>query len=297
MSRLIVVSNRVNPPEKRTEAASGGLAVALAAALKEYSGFWFGWSGETVETFTGELKTRTVDEVKTVTVDLDQADFQEYYNGYANSALWPLFHYTIDKVRLEAEDDWRAYQRVNQRFAEALAAHARPGDLVWIHDYHLALVPELLRRLAPGARIGFFLHIPFPSSDVFRILPWREEILRGLLGADLVGFHTAGYRHNFAHAAAIVLGIEIGTDTLVLDDRTVRIGVYPISIDSAAFARAAAHPEVQAEVEKLRAETGGKRIVLGILFDCYAQRLLYQRFPSVTLMRVIKRAYKVLAAS
>ncbi len=270
--RLLIVSNRL-PVTLRDERgllrltpSPGGLATALRGPHEESNGLWFGWPGDSSGASAGERAEIDAElrRMRTSPIPISPREIAHYYDGFSNGVLWPLFHYLLDKVRLDAERDWEVYQQVNQRFAEAVAKEHKPGDVIWIHDYQLALVPGYLRKLLPDATIGFFLHVPFPSAEVFRILPWREEILRGLLGADLLGFHTAGYRHNFAHAAAIVLGIEIGTDTLVLDDRTVRIGVYPISIDSAAFARAAAHPEVQSEVEKLRAETGGKRIVLGI---------------------------------
>ncbi len=270
--RLLIVSNRL-PVTLREERglvrlapSSGGLATALRGPHEESGGLWFGWPGDLSSASAGERSEIDAElrRLRTCPVPISAREIAHYYDGFSNGVLWPLFHYLLDKVRLDAERDWQVYQQINQRFAEAVAREHKPGDVIWIHDYQLALVPGYLRKLLPDAVIGFFLHVPFPSADVFRILPWREEIMRGLLGADLLGFHTAGYRHNFAHAAAIVLGIDIGTDTLVLDDRTIRIGVYPISIDGASFARAAAHPDVQREVDKLRADTGRKRIVLGI---------------------------------
>src|SRR5262249_19836581 len=135
---------------------------------------------------------------------------------------------------------------------------------IWVHDYQLALVPAMVRGLLPQARIGFFLHIPFPAADVFRILPWREEILRGLLGADLIGFHTASYAYNFSYAVAQILGLETTPDTISHDLRTIRVGSYPISIDSAHFERLARTEEVQNEVLRIREQARGKCIVLGV---------------------------------
>src|SRR5262249_8366154 len=154
---------------------------------------------------------------------------------FANGVLWPLFHYLLARVRPDASADWEAYRRVNERFAAALADAWQPGDLVWVHDYHLLLVPGMLRRRLPDATIGFFLHIPFPSAEVFRILPWREQILRGLLGADIVGFHTAEYAHHFRYACTQLIGAEDNGEELCFEDRKIRAGTYPIGIDAAHF--------------------------------------------------------------
>jgi trehalose 6-phosphate synthase len=147
LSRLIIVSNRVNPPENRAQQAAGGLAVAISAALREYSGFWFGWSGDVLPEFTGQIRTRTVDEVTVCTVDLDEADYQEYYNGYANGTLWPLFHSRIDLTAYERAYG-QGYERVNRRFADALAPMIESGDLIWVHDRLLPPYP-LARAPAP----------------------------------------------------------------------------------------------------------------------------------------------------
>ena len=189
MSRLIVVSNRVSPPESRSEGAAGGLAVALAAALREYSGFWFGWSGETVSAFTGEVTQRSVDEVTLATVDLEEADYQEYYNGYANGTLWPLFHYRIDLTAYDRSFS-EGYERVNRRFAESLAPLIEPGDVVWVHDYHLMLLGRELRRLGVDNPIGFFLHIPWPAPQVLTTLPRHRQLVEALFSYDLVGLQT-----------------------------------------------------------------------------------------------------------
>ncbi|MDB4928148.1 MAG: Alpha,alpha-trehalose-phosphate synthase, partial [Myxococcaceae bacterium] len=270
MSRLLIASNRLpvtfHVEGDRVDVApsAGGLATALRGPHERGDGLWFGWPGELAEAtpaqraeVDAELAARRL-----VPIDLSAAEVARYYDGFSNGAVWPLFHYSLDKVRLEAAEDWAAYQRVNQRFAEAIAAQLRPGDLVWVHDYHLMLVPEYLRRLAPGARIGFFLHIPFPTSDVFRILPWREEVLRGLLGADLLGFHTGEYLANFARAAARVLATDLDVDAIRWADHSVRLGVFPIGIDAAAFA--ADSPAVDAELAKLREGAAGRRVVLGV---------------------------------
>lgn len=270
--RLLIASNRLpvtirdERGQVRLVPSSGGLATALRAPHEQSDGLWFGWPGDLGHATPAERKELEAElrRMRTVPIPVSPREIASYYDGFSNGVLWPLLHYLIDKVRLDAGHDFSVYREINRRFAAAIAAEHRPGDVVWIHDYQLTMVPGYLRKLVPDAVIGFFLHVPFPSADVFRILPWREEILRGMLGADLIGFHTTGYRHNFAHAAALVLGLDLGVDSVTLDDHTVRIGVYPIGIDVPSFEQAASRPDVLAEIERLRRESRGKRIVLGI---------------------------------
>ena len=272
MSRVLTVSHRLPLTARdvrgslRLVPSPGGLATALREPHERSEGLWFGWPGDLSGSSSGERREveAQLREQRAIPVGITPREMAHYHDGFSNGVLWPLLHYQIDKVHLDAERDWHVYQQVNQRFASAVAAEYRPGDVIWVHDYQLALVPEYLRRKLPHARIGFFLHVPFPAAEVFRVLPWRSELLRGLLAADVVGFHTAGYRHNFAHAAALVLGLDLGLDTIQAFGRDVRIGVYPISVDAAVFERESQKPAVAAEVERLRMETGGKRIVLGI---------------------------------
>ena len=270
MRRLLIASNRlpVTPvfegDDVELKPSSGGLVTALRGPHTRGDSLWIGQAGD-LSGLTPARRARldaALSERRLVHTEVAPDDVSRYYDGFSNSVLWPLFHYNIDRVRLDADEDWRAYQRVNQRFAETIAAHARPGDLVWIHDYHLTLVPELLRRLAPGARIGFFLHVPFPASDVFRILPWREEILRGLMGADVVGFHTGAYLTNFGRSVAHVLSTDLDVDAVRWADHAVRLGVYPIGIDAASFA--VDTPEIAVEEAALREGATGRKLILGI---------------------------------
>ena len=159
MSRLIVISNRVSAPS--TNGAQGGLAVALQAALREYRGIWFGWSGERTDEFTGALNVQRTDGVTTATIDLEDQDIEEYYNGYANRTLWPLFHYRVDLAEYE-RGFAGGYQRVNERFAETVLPLIEPDDMVWVQDYHLVPLGQELRRRGCANRLGFFLHIPGP---------------------------------------------------------------------------------------------------------------------------------------
>jgi trehalose 6-phosphate synthase/phosphatase len=272
MPRLLLVSNRlpVTVRAEHGEAAvtrsAGGLAAGLRSPHERSEGLWIGWPGD-VSRFSPAQRQQIEAELsrlRTVPVHLSAAEIHRYYDGFSNGVLWPLFHYVIDKVNLDARADWDAYREVNERFAASVAARYRPGDRIWIHDYQLMLLPELLRKRLPGAKIGFFLHIPFPAADVFRILPWRDRILRGLLGADVIGFHTESYRRHFADAASQLLGVGEGEDALAYEGRDVQLGVYPISVDVDEFERLAADSRVQEEVRAIRQDTRGRKIILGI---------------------------------
>jgi len=268
--RCLIVSNRLPVTVGREgdglvlRPSPGGLATGLAGVHAAGGSRWIGWLGPDAPATPEEeaelapaLAARRIDPVA-----LDPGELKRFYEGYANGLLWPLFHYAPAQLPLEVRD-FDAYEAVNQRFADAVAAVWRPGDRIWVHDYQLLLVPELLRTRLPGARIGFFLHIPWPSSEVFRVLPQRERLLRGLLGADLIGFHTPAYLRHFASALLRLLGLHVDIDTASWRGRRVRLGVFPMGIDADSFAATALEPEVQKEVEALRGETGS-RLLLGI---------------------------------
>ena len=268
--RLLTVANRL-PVTARLESggvrlvpASGGLATGLSGWHQAERGLWIGWPGQVRLT---EEQQRSLDaqlhDSGLVPVYLSQDQVERYYEGFSNRVIWPLFHYQVDRVPVDASG-WEAYRQANQRFANAVADVYRPGDAIWVHDYQLMLVPEMLRRLLPEARIGFFLHVPFPSSEVFRILPWRREILEGLLAADLVGFHTFAYQRHFLTSLLHVEGIEAEVDRIRVGGRTVRAGVFPMGIDAQAFDALARHPEVTAEVAAIRDHAGRRRILLGV---------------------------------
>jgi trehalose 6-phosphate synthase/phosphatase len=250
----------------RVEPSAGGLATALRSLQAGGDVRWIGWPGDisrTSETERQQLDAR-FRELKTIPVYLSQAECTRFYDNFSNGVLWPLCHYLLDKVRIDAQRDWVTYRQVNERFARIAVEHYQPGDTIWVHDYQLALVPAFIRAMKPDAKIGFFLHIPFPAADVFRILPWREELMRGLLGADLVGFHTASYAFHFTYSAAQLVGVEPTTDTLQYEDRSVRVGAYPISIDTSELDRLARSTEVEEEVAALREKSKGKTIILGV---------------------------------
>lgn len=264
MGRLIVVSNRVQPPSDTGRGSAGGLAVALAAALREHSGLWFGWSGRTVETFTGEVEIQRVGAVNVVTIDLDEQDRQEYYDGYANKTLWPLFHYRTDLAAYERSFD-AGYVRVNERFAAALAPLVERDDMIWVHDYHLIPLARELRRLGITNRIGFFLHIPWPSRRVLTSLPRHKDLAAALLDYDLIGFQTADSCDAFQGYVTETLGGRILPGGIVdLLGRRVRIGAFPIGIDVADFRRSADSATAQAVHRRMRRSMTGRKMILGV---------------------------------
>ncbi|MCI0372565.1 MAG: trehalose-6-phosphate synthase, partial [candidate division NC10 bacterium] len=192
MARLLIVANRLPITVRTTEAgvevdrSSGGLATGLIPAHEQSGGLWIGWSGAP-EGLHPKQRSRLdaqLGAMRLVAVPLTAELVTRFYEGFSNGVLWPLFHYLLDQVPRTASD-WDAYVQANERYADVVADHYRPGDLIWVHDYQLLLVPELLRRRIPDARIGFFLHIPFPTEELFRTLPARARLLQGMLGADL----------------------------------------------------------------------------------------------------------------
>jgi trehalose 6-phosphate synthase/phosphatase len=269
--RLILVSNRLpvtvklERGEPTVSRSSGGLATGLRGPHEQSRGLWIGWPGDVSR--MGEAHRRRVDahleELRCVPVYLSSVEVSRYYDGFSNAVLWPLFHYLLDRIPPHSQE-WEVYRAVNEKFADAIARVWRPGDLVWVHDYQLCLVPQMLRARIPGATIGFFLHIPFPASEVLRILPWRERILEGMLGADLIGFHTFTYRSHFASSILRILGISTPGDRVVVDGREIRLGVFPIGVDAHSFGKLAQDPEVRAEVAAIRRDARGERILLGI---------------------------------
>jgi len=262
--RLIVVSNRVNPPSGDGEQSVGGLAMALAAALKEYSGLWFGWSGKTIETFTGELNVETIGGVTAATVDLEDVDLEEYYNGYANKTLWPLFHYRNDLAAFDRAFD-KGYMRVNRRFAETLAPLIQPDDIVWIHDYHLIPLAKELRALGIRNRIGFFLHIPWPAYQVMINLPRHRQLVESMFEYDLVGFQTGEFQQAFEeYVLNEADGELVGPGLLKGFGRRLEVGAYPIGIDAPDFARMKTSARARRMRDLMVACTVFRHLIVGV---------------------------------
>ena len=239
-SRLLVLSNRLpvtvtsERGRARVERSTGGLVAALEPALRRRGGVWLGWAG-------GALPAEPdVAPYQITSVSLTQREVDGYYHGFANRTLWPLLHSFPTRMELDPED-WVAYEEVNRRFAKLAATTAGPEDLIWIHDYHLMRVAPALRRLRRSARIAFFLHVPFPPADVFRILPWDRELLRGLLACDLIGFHCTRYASNFLDCAEQLLGTRIDRERGQVEhgQHTVGVTAFPLGIDYELFARRA----------------------------------------------------------
>ena len=268
---LMVVANRlpvdetVLPDGTTTWARSpGGLVSALHPVLRDRHGTWIGWSGAIDSApFVPDL-----DGIRMRSVALSDDDYQFYYEGYANSTLWPLYHDAVESPAFHRRW-WEAYQRVNRRFAQVTADYAERDSVIWVQDYHLQLVPALLRDLRPDLRIGFFMHIPFPPAELFMQLPRRADLLRGILGADLVGFQTVVGADNFARLCGRVLGAEVTPGEhgaqILLDGRTTRAGAFPISIDVNEMEDLARNPDVVVRAKRLRADLGDpEKVILGV---------------------------------
>jgi trehalose 6-phosphate synthase len=260
---LVVVSNRlplrrdVEGSEPRWVGTTGGLVSALTPVLRGGEGVWVGWSGEVDSHEVPE----TYEGIALRAVPLDAEERDDFYLGFANRTLWPLYHDAIRSPGFERRW-WAAYVAVNRRFADAAASVAASGATVWVHDYHLQLVPMMLRALRPDVRIGFFLHIPFPPQELFVQLPWRREIVEGLLGADLIGFQVPGAAANFARLARRLTDATGADGVLHYDGREIRVGAFPISIDAADIVTRAAQPAVIARSREIRRELGDPELVL-----------------------------------
>ncbi len=264
MSRLIIVSNRVPAPDD-SAASAGGLAVALQAALEERGGMWFGWSGESSgDHETDRVTTTEFKKVTYVLIDLTRRDLDEYYSGFANRALWPLFHYRLDLTDFSRRD-MAGYFRVNRFFAKMLAPLVKPDDVIWVHDYHLIPLASELRKMGLRNRMGFFLHIPWPPPDVLFALPPHETIVRGLSSYDLVGFQTEFDAENFA--ACLVregLGSRVGSQVFDAYGRLFAMGAFPIGIEAEKFAKMASDYRRNLLVERMLRSIEGHRLIIGV---------------------------------
>lgn len=302
-SDFIVVANRL-PVDRSTDKSTGrstwtpspgGLVTALRPVLEANDGAWVGWPGSTEPVTTEDMPPADALGITMIPVNLNATDFAEFYEGFSNATLWPLYHDLIVSPTYD-RSWWRRYQEVNDRFADAAVAEVAEDGTVWVQDYQLHLVPEGIRTRRPDVRIGFFLHIPFPNAELFRQLPWRRHILQGTLGADVVGFHTQDSARNFLltlraldykvdlfgtpDSASFVRGarlpnedsaeghivgqahVPMGPGSPDGVTRTVEVGVFPISIDSTAVQRQASSPETLTAAKQLRAQLGSPKILI-----------------------------------
>ena len=265
---LVIVANRL-PVDRVTEAdgspgwrkSPGGLVTALEPVMRSNDGAWIGWPGSTDE----EMEPFVDEGLSLIPVTLSPAEVEEFYEGFSNGTLWPLYHDVVAKPAFHREW-WDSYVTVNERFAAKAAQVAAKGATVWVQDYQMQLVPAMLRELRPDLRIGFFLHIPFPPAELFQQLPWRRQLLEGLLGADIVGFQLAGGAANFVRLVRQRVGHKTHRDTVYLPDgRTVRAAAFPISIDFEEFEELARSESVSQRAKQIREALGDPRhVLLGI---------------------------------
>ena len=270
MSKTIIVSNRLPTKVQRTDEgltfqpSEGGLATGLGSIYRQGDNVWVGWPGLFVHDAAEEsFITQKLHTDNMAPVFLTDDEIRDYYEGFSNSTLWPTFHY-FTEFATYLDEHWAAYVAVNEKFCEAVLAQAGPDDIIWVHDYQLLLLPELLRRARPRATIGFFLHIPFPSYELIRVLPWRTELLRGMLGADLLGFHTFGYMRHFLSAVSQQLGLPNQNGQIETPSHTVRVDAFPMGIDYERYATAAASKEAQAHIAAYREALHDTRVILSI---------------------------------
>ena len=299
MSRLVLVSNRVADPRKT---ASGGLAVALAEALRSTSGMWFGWSGNiSADSAPGEghLHLQQVGSLTLATVDLCAEDHDGYYLGYSNGVLWPVFHYRLDLARFDA-GYIEAYRRVNQLFARKLMGLLRPDDIIWVHDYHLIPLAAELRALGCTHRIGFFLHIPLPPQLILAAIPQHEWLVRALFAYDLVGFQSeADLLHFSRYVQAEANATALGNDRFRAYNRTLHAGAFPIGIDVDEFSALTHAREAWDMYERMKKEYSRRKVLIGVERLDYSKglpqrmkafRTLLEKYPenlgSATLIQI-----------
>ncbi|WP_412560697.1 bifunctional alpha,alpha-trehalose-phosphate synthase (UDP-forming)/trehalose-phosphatase [Winogradskyella sp. MIT101101] len=278
MNKTIIVSNRlplqvsIQKNSLEISPSVGGLATGMKSVHADGNGIWVGWSGipenELSPSLAKEVEKKIKKE-KCVSVSLTNEDIEDYYEGFSNNALWPLFHYFMEYTNFE-QHEWEAYKRVNEKFAEVVIDNLEDGDTVWVHDYQLLLLPQLIKGKKPNTTVGFFLHIPFPSYEIFRTFPWREEILTGMLGADLLGFHTYDYERHFLSSVKRILRLDVNFNKINYHDRIIKVDSFPMGIDYNKFHNAALeHRSGSLEKSELRKRleehvTEDKKLILSI---------------------------------
>jgi trehalose 6-phosphate synthase/phosphatase len=270
MSRFLIISNRLpvqinfNNDNIEVTSSVGGLATGMMSVSHSYDSLWIGWSGVDKNELSPEQENRVNEELRKnncMDVQLTQDEVELYYEGFSNKTIWPLFHYFNQFVKFE-ENQWQAYKKVNQKFADVIAQNMEGVDKIWIHDYHLLLLPLMIKEQFPEVTIGFFLHIPFPSYELFRILPWRIDIIKGMLGADLLGFHTFDYERHFMSAVRRLLGYDININEISLPRRVVKVDNFPMGIDYDKFHNAALESQKRSVREKSEVRTELERYYL-----------------------------------
>lgn len=277
MGRLIAISNRTAADPS---ARAGGLAVAVWESLKSTGGVWFGWSGDVVDKPSRSVQSLKDDGVEFVLTDLSEDEHDQYYLQYANSVLWPVFHYRLDLAAFNSEA-FQVYNAVNQRIANIVTERLREGDSVWVHDYHFLLMGDSLRRAGWDGPIGFFLHIPFPPPEVFRALPEHQWIARAMCNYSVIGFQSEQDRSNFTrYLIEDCKGVDHGEGVYEAFNTTIKIEAYPIGIDAEGFAEAARTEKAQHAADRIGRFLGGRNLVIGVDRMDYSKGLP-ERFEAV----------------
>jgi len=297
--KLIIVSNRLpltvtkEGGVLRFSPSAGGLATGLSSFVEKHNiskSLWIGWPGIHRERLNNEEKAKIkkkLSEHSSYPVFLLQSEIKGYYNEFSNRTIWPLFHY-FPLYATYSSDAWNTYKKVNKLFCQTVMENYKEGDIIWVQDYHLMLLPMLIRKEIPEASIGFFLHIPFPSSEVFRLIPWRKEILEGILGSDLVGFHIYTYVDNFLSSVRRLLGYENNLGQISVGNRLVKVDIFPMGIDFEKYTNAIHQPAVKREILRFSKSIGERKIILsvdrldytkGILERVEAFRIFLEKYP------------------
>ena len=281
MSKTIILSNRL-PLQVSVESGKleitpsvGGLATGLKSFHKDGNSIWIGWSGLTEDEIPENLKEEVIKKAREeacIAVNLTADEIEGFYYGFSNRGIWPLFHYFMEFTEWDT-NQWETYQNVNRKYALAILEHYEEGDVIWVHDYQLLLVPNMIREQQPNATIGFFNHIPFPSYEVFRTMPWREEILKGMLGADLIGFHTYDYERHFLSSVRRILRLQVDFNIINLPERIVKVDSFPMGIDYDKFEKAALKnnalkaekkSDLQQKLDQHQQSAPGAKLILSI---------------------------------
>lgn len=289
MPKTIIVANRLpvkiqeNNNEFNLMPSEGGLATGLGSVYKTDNNIWIGWPGQVIADDRKNEVAGKLKDLSLVPVYLTQEDVLEFYEGFSNDVLWPVFHYYASTYTTYKPSNWDYYQSVNHKFAEVILQHCEQGDTIWIHDYQLLLLPALIRKQRPDISIGFFLHIPFPSHEMFRLIPWRAELLQGMLGADLIGFHTFDDVRHFLSSVTRILPTPVSSNVITCDERSIVVESFPMGIDEQKYAGLTRLPEVIEQADQIRDIFKNNRLILSIDRLDYSKGIL-QRLQALELL-------------
>jgi len=290
MPKTIIISNRLpvkitkNNNEYQLSPSEGGLATGLGSIYKDGDNVWIGWPGLEVEDPQDQdIINQKLNDLSLLPVYLTQQEISEYYEGFSNEVLWPVFHYYASSYASYSQSNWDYYKLVNEKFKDAVLKVAEPGDTIWIHDYQLLLLPALIRSALPDISIGFFLHIPFPSHEMFRLIPWRSELLEGMMGADLIGFHTFDDVRHFLSAVTRVLPVTSSANIISSNDRSIVVESFPMGIDERKYATLPKQKEVIEQINQIKESFKHTRLILSIDRLDYSKGIL-QRLEAYELL-------------